>query len=78
MAGWAEDQAGGPEGRCGRAETAAIEGLVDPAGLALSTLDLLTTGLPVTVDVAGEGDVRGPGRGQGALAATRVVVKAAG
>ena len=57
-------------------ETASIEGIDAPFGIAFSALDLLTRGLPVTVwtEPANVTLAAQPGA-KGALAASRVVVK---
>ena len=57
-------------------ETASLEGIESPAGLAFSALDLLTKGLPVTVwTEPAKVTLSAQAGAKGALAASRVVVK---
>jgi hypothetical protein len=57
-------------------ETASLEGIDSPAGLAFSALDLLTKGLPVTVwTEPAKVTLSAQAGTKGALAASRVVVK---
>lgn len=57
-------------------ETASLEGIDSPAGLAFSALDLLTKGLPVTVwTEPAKVTLSAQAGAKGALAASRVVVK---
>jgi hypothetical protein len=57
-------------------ETASLEGIDSPAGLAFSALDLLTAGLPVTVwTEPAKVTLSAQAGAKGALAASRVVVK---
>ena len=57
-------------------ETASLEGIDSPTGLAFSALDLLTKGLPVTVwTEPGKVTLAAQAGAKGALAASRVVVK---
>jgi hypothetical protein len=57
-------------------ETASLEGIESPGGLAFSALDLLTKGLPVTVwTEPAKVTLSAQAGAKGALAASRVVVK---
>jgi hypothetical protein len=57
-------------------ETASLEGIDSPMGLAFSALDLLTKGLPVTVwTEPAKVTLAAQAGAKGALAASRVVVK---